>query len=263
MGLRELAAGPAQQETAADTEYTWRFGNVLVDEGRWELRVGNAVAEIEPKPLEMLGLLLRHAGEVVTKEELLTFLWPGVIVVEKALTNAVSKLRRAIGDTDQKVIITVHRIGYRFMAPATRKAVPSNDLPKLQLRAGDSVPGRPQWRLQRLLAGADGSDVWLASHEKTHVHRVFKFASSGHRLAALKREATLSRVLMELLGSHPGIIKLYEWNFEEPPYFLECEYGGRNWLEWAQADDNLAKLTRQERIGLMLQAIQAVAAAHG
>ncbi len=262
MGLRELATAPVQQEAAADTEYTWRFGDVLFDEGRWELRVGNAVAEIEPKPLEMLGLLLRHAGEVVTKEELLTFLWPGVIVVEKALTNAISKLRRAIGDTDQKVIVTVHRIGYRFMAPATRKAVPSSELPKLLLRAGDAVPGRPQWRLQRLLASADGSDVWLASHEKTHVPRVFKFAASGHRLGALKREATLSRVLMELLGSHPGIIKLYEWNFEEPPYFLECEYGGRNWLEWAQAGDNLAKLTRQERIGLMLQAIQAVAAAH-
>ena len=262
MGLRELAAAPAQQEAAADTEYTWRFGDVLFDEGRWELRVGDAVVEIEPKPLEMLGLLLRHAGEVVTKEELLGFLWPGVIVVEKALTNAVSKLRRAIGDTDQKVIVTVHRIGYRFMAPATRKAVASSDLPKLRLRPGDAVPGRPQWRLERLLASADGSDVWLASHEKTHVPRVFKFASSGHRLAALKREATLSRVLMELLGSNPGIIKLYEWNFEEPPYFLECEYGGRNWLEWAQAEDNLAKLTRQERIGLMLQAIRAVAAAH-
>jgi len=263
MGLLKLAAEPAQQEAAADTEYTWRFGDVLFDEGRWELRVGGAIAEIEPKPLEMLGLLLRHAGEVITKEELLAFLWPGVIVVEKALTNAVSKLRRAIGDADQKVIVTVHRIGYRFMAPVTRKALPSGNAPRLQLRIGDAVPSRPQWRLQRLLAAADGSDVWLACHEKTQVHRVFKFASSGHRLAALKREATLSRVLMELLGAHPGIIKLHEWNFEEPPYFLECEYGGRNWLEWAQSGDALAKSTRQERIGLMLQAIRAVAAAHG
>ncbi len=117
---------------------------------------------------------------------------------------------------------------------------------------------------QRLLASADGSDVWLASHEKTRVPRVFK--DSPPAVTGWLRSnarATLSRVLMELLGPNPGIIKLYEWNFEESPYFLECEYGGHNWLEWAQAEDRLAKSTRQERIGLMLQAIQAVAAAHG
>jgi len=246
----------------ADAEYIWRFGDVVFDEGRWELRVGKAVVEIEPKPLEMLGLLLRHAGEVVTKEELLAFLWPGVIVVEKALTNAVSKLRRAIGDGDQRVIVTVHRVGYRFMAPATRKAVQREEQPQLRLRAGEAVPGRPQWKLERLLASADGSDVWLAQHEKTRQTQVFKFAHSGYRLAALKREATLSRVLLELAGSHPGIIRLSEWNFEEPPFFLECEYGGRNWLEWAEDGGNLEKMPREQRLGLLLQAVHAVAAAH-
>jgi non-specific serine/threonine protein kinase len=255
-----LEAEPPATET--DAEYIWRFGSVVFDEGRWELRVGNNVVEIEPKPLEMLGLLLRHAGEVVTKEELLAFLWPGVIVVEKALTNAVSKLRRAIGDGDQRVIVTVHRIGYRFVAPATRKAIQRNEGPRPQLGLGDALPNRPQWRLERLLASADGSDVWLATHEKTRQQRVFKLAYSGHRLAGLKREATLSRVLGELLGSHPGIVQLHEWNFEEPPFFLECEYGGRNWLEWAAAG-HLAGLSCEARVGLVLQAARAVAAAHG
>jgi non-specific serine/threonine protein kinase len=264
MGLSRPATGPATQEPEAATEYIWRFGNVTFDEARWELRVDNAVQELEPKPLEMLGLLLRHAGEVVTKEELLGFLWPDVMVVEKVLTNAVSKLRRAIGDTEQKTIITVHRIGYRFMAPATRKAIRSKDEPKVApLHAGEYVPGRPQWCLERLLASADGSDVWLASHEKTRERRVYKFASSGGRLAALKREVTLSRVLNELLGPVPGIIQVHEWNFEEPPYFLECEYGGQNWLEWAQEGSQLAGLSLQQRIGLVLQAVRAVAAAHG
>lgn len=262
MGLAGMVAAPAQQE-AADTEYIWRFGNVVFDEGRWQLTVGNTVVEIEPKPLEILGVLLRHAGEVVTKEELFGFLWPGVIVVEKALTNAVGKLRRAIGDQDQRMIVTVHRIGYRFATPATRKAIRVSEEPLLQLKAGDAVPSRPQWRLERLLASADGSDVWLASHEKTRERRVFKFAHSGYRLAALKREATLTRVLGELLGPHPGIIKLYEWNFEEPPFFLECEYGGLNWLEWSQGGDALRQMSRPQRVALMLQAVRAVAAAHG
>jgi non-specific serine/threonine protein kinase len=260
--LAGAEAEPEVRPAEADAEYLWRFGDVLFDEGRWELRVGNQPVEIEPKPLEILGLLLRHAGEVVTKEELLTFLWPGVIVVEKALTNAVSKLRRAIGDHDQSIIATVHRIGYRFMAPATRKVIKREEQAATQLRSGESVPGRPQWRLERLLASADGSDVWLSLHEKTREQRVFKFAYSGQRLAALKREATLARVLVELLGPEPaGIIKLYEWNFEEPPFFLECEYGGQSWLEWAQAG-HLQALSRGQRIGLIVQAARAVAAAH-
>ena len=221
--------------SSADAEFVWRFGEVVFDEGRWELRVGDQVVETEPKPLELLGLLLRHGGEVVTKEEMLAFLWPGVIVVEKALTNAVSKLRRAIGDTDQSVIVTVHRIGYRFVAPASRKMAAPAAADQPQLRLGDRIPGRPQWRLERLLASIDGSEVWLASHEKTRKPRVFKFAYSGHRLAALKREATLTRVLSQLLGPHPGIVTLHEWNFEEPPFFLECAYGGLNWLQWAEA----------------------------
>ncbi|HWY23546.1 MAG TPA: winged helix-turn-helix domain-containing protein, partial [Nevskia sp.] len=259
--MEPLITLPGTVQPEADAEYVWRFGEVLFDEARWELRVANAPVEIEPKPLEMLGLLLRHAGEVVTKEELLAFLWPGVIVVEKALTNAVSKLRRAIGDTEQNLIVTVHRVGYRFVAPASRKAAPRSEGPRPQLRAGDAVATRPQWKLQRLLASAEGSEVWLASHEKTHKQRVFKFAYSGHRLAALKREATLTRVLTRLLGPHPGVITLHEWNFEEPPFFLECAYGGINWLEWADAG-HLAQLTQQQRIGLVLQAVRAVSAAH-
>jgi non-specific serine/threonine protein kinase len=265
----ELSMTPLQPEAQpklpnaeADAEYIWRFGEVVFDEGRWELRVGKAVVEIEPKPLEMLGLLLRHAGEVVTKEELLAFLWPGVIVVEKALTNAVSKLRRAIGDGEQGVIVTVHRVGYRFMAPVTRKAVQREEQPQQRLRAGAAVPGRPQWKLERLLASTDGSDVWLAQNEKMRKQQVFKFAHSGYRLAALKREATLSRVLLELAGPHRGIIRISEWNFEEPPFFLECEYGGRNWLEWAEDGGNLEKMPREERLGLLLQAVRAVAVAH-
>lgn len=259
--MDSLTTLPRAVPAEADAEYVWRFGEVLFDEGRWELRVGGNPVEIEPKPLEMLGLLLRHAGEVVTKEELLAFLWPGVIVVEKALTNAVSKLRRAIGDSEQNIIVTVHRVGYRFVAPATRKAVVPAEGPRVQLRAGDAVPNRPQWKLERALASAEGSEVWLAVHEKTRKPRVFKFAYSGYRLSALKREATLTRVLTQLLGPHPGVITLHEWNFEEPPFFLECAYGGLNWLEWAEAG-HLAALDRRQRIALVLQAARAVAAAH-
>jgi non-specific serine/threonine protein kinase len=55
----------------------WRFADCEFDERRRELRVGGAVVDIEAKPLDLLHQLLLHAGEVVTKDELLDAVWPG------------------------------------------------------------------------------------------------------------------------------------------------------------------------------------------
>ena len=63
----------------------WRFAQFEFEESTRELRAAGAVIELEPKPLEVLYQLLLHAGEVVTKEELLESAWPGVTVVEGSL----------------------------------------------------------------------------------------------------------------------------------------------------------------------------------
>ncbi|MCW5577235.1 MAG: winged helix-turn-helix domain-containing protein, partial [Dokdonella sp.] len=75
------------------TLFRWAFGAVEFNEAAWELRVGGMAVDIERRPLDVLGCLLRHAGEVVTKDELLDAAWSGRIVVEGALTNAIGKLR--------------------------------------------------------------------------------------------------------------------------------------------------------------------------
>lgn len=69
--------------------------------------------------MELLHELLLHAGDVVTKDELLNAVWPGISVVEASLPTAIAKLRRAIGDDDRDlpIIETVPRIGYRLAMP--------------------------------------------------------------------------------------------------------------------------------------------------
>ena len=62
----------------------WRFGQCEFDESSRQLRVKGQAVELESKPLEVLCQLLLHAGEVVTKEELLELAWPGLSVVEMA-----------------------------------------------------------------------------------------------------------------------------------------------------------------------------------
>ncbi|HEX8527683.1 winged helix-turn-helix domain-containing protein [Allosphingosinicella sp.] len=74
---------------------------------------------LETKPLELLHELLLGAGKVLSKDELLDRIWPGVIVVEASLPTAVRKLRLALGDDqrDRAVIETVAGIGYRLAVP--------------------------------------------------------------------------------------------------------------------------------------------------
>ena len=56
----------------------WRFAGAEFDEASWTLRIDGQPVPLEGKPLEVLHELLLRAGEVVTKDEILDAVWPGV-----------------------------------------------------------------------------------------------------------------------------------------------------------------------------------------
>ena len=241
--------------------YRYRFEDAEFDEARLEVRVGGLPVELEQRPLQLLAELLRQPDEVLTKEELFERVWAGRPTVDNVLANAIAKLRRALGPAAGERIVTLPRVGYRLAGPVERVAVGRRLDSSLDLRPGAAVPGRSNFQLESRLGPSRGSEVWLARHAKTREPRVYKFAGDGEKLSALKREATLYRVLAEGLGERPDIGRIFDWNFETPPFFLECEYGGANLGEWAAAG-HLQPLGLEERIGLFLQIAGAVAAAH-
>lgn len=239
----------------------YRFGTAEFDEARRELRVAGLPVELEPRVMDLLAYLLRHAGELVTKEELLREVWAGRITIEKVLPNAIAKLRRALGQDNAERIATQARVGYRLDGPVTRTSSGRHAERPLALTAGSLVPQRPNYRLERCLANRRGSEVWLAEHHRTGEPQVFKFALDGERLRALKRETTLLRVLHDSAADASGFVTLVDWNFEVAPYFVELEYGGVNLLDWAT--DHLASLDRDARLKLFLNIAAALATAHG
>ena len=243
--------------------FRYRFGSAEFDEARFELRVSGLPVDVQRKPLEILSCLLAHGGEVVTKDELLDIVWEGRPTVENVIANAVTKLRGALGEENAERIVTQPRVGYRFEGPFERVAVGRAWVSSLELTAGAQVPGRPHFVLEAMLGRSAASEVWLGRQAKTHEPRVFKFSPDGGRLAALKREATLSRLLLESFGERKFFARLIDWNFETPPFFLEYEYGGQNLLEWSDADGRLAALPIAERLDLFLRIVDGVAAAHG
>lgn len=94
--------------------YRYAFGTAEFDESTYELRVGGVRVSVERKPLELLLLLLRQAGAVVTRDELHERLWPRVDPVDYVMANAVRKLRQALGDARQAVVVTQRGVGYRL-----------------------------------------------------------------------------------------------------------------------------------------------------
>src|SRR5262245_43472832 len=146
----------------------WTFAGREFDESRLELRVDGRPVELELKPLEVLIQLLQRAGEVVTKDELLEAVWPGLSVVDGSLSTAIYKLRKMVGDEASGIIVTVPRVGYRLEGAALSQARPASRLPaELSFKAGQPVPGRGHWRLARPVDSSPNNEVWLAEHPKT------------------------------------------------------------------------------------------------
>ncbi|MCA9433216.1 MAG: protein kinase, partial [Candidatus Omnitrophica bacterium] len=129
--------------------------------------------------------------------------------------------------------------------------------------AGLEIPKRENWVLERNLGEGGFGEVWLAKHKKQNDHRVFKFCFEADRLRGLKREVTVFRLIKETLGNREDIGKLYDWNFEEAPFFIEAEYtDGGDLKDWAEKQGGISSIPIETRIELIAQVATALAAAH-
>jgi DNA-binding winged helix-turn-helix (wHTH) protein/predicted ATPase len=80
---------------------------------------GTQAIHLTTKAFMVLRLLIEHAGQLVTKADLFAAVWPDTAVSDAALTTCIGEIRKALGDTAQapRFVATVHRRGYRFLAP--------------------------------------------------------------------------------------------------------------------------------------------------
>lgn len=102
----------------------YEFGPFMLDTARLALFEGDREVGLRPKAFETLLALLRHAGRVVSKDELVATVWPDVFVNDDALAQCVRDVRKAITDTDQRYIRTISRRGYIFVHPVTPRTLP-------------------------------------------------------------------------------------------------------------------------------------------
>ena len=98
----------------------YRFGAFEVDERLGELRTDGKRIPLQQQPFQVLLILVRARGDLITREELRHAIWPEDTFVEfdSGLNTAVKKIRCALGDDAgaPRYVETVPKRGYRFIA---------------------------------------------------------------------------------------------------------------------------------------------------
>lgn len=133
------------------------------------------IVRLEPKAMQVLVYLAEREGKVISRAELEEKVWEGRIVGEDALTNTISKLRRAFSDNARhpKVIETLPKTGYRLIA----------EVDWIDTRSGSGKPKFPHGRmwiwLLIILAVLGGAAIWWLNQQ--HSTLGFEVDAQGER----------------------------------------------------------------------------------
>jgi adenylate cyclase len=138
------------------------FAGFVLDGRRGCLREGQRDIELRPKSFEVLKVLVQNPDRLVSKDELLSTVWPDVHVTEDSLTRCISDVRQALGDEEQRIIKTVPRRGYRFASPV-RELSENGEPARSAARPDTGTPSPP--------AGLVGSGESDAPARAFHRHR--------------------------------------------------------------------------------------------
>lgn len=147
---------PAQPPPDLALEAGFQIGELLIDPQDGQVSGRSGLQKLDPKVMDVLVMLARHAGHVVLREDLLARLWPDTVVTDDVLSRCIYELRRqlslAAGDERLKALIeTIPKRGYRLngevrplpLRPESRPeppAVPPGRLRRPMLALGIAIP---------------------------------------------------------------------------------------------------------------------------
>jgi len=102
----------------------FRFGRGYeLDPSEYELRLAGKPVRLRPTPFELLHLLIRQKGRLVTRDQIASKVWGKKVSIDahRNINETIKHVRKVLGDDidESRFIKTVFRKGYRFVAPVT------------------------------------------------------------------------------------------------------------------------------------------------
>lgn len=174
----------------------YTFSNCILDTGQHLLFRDGEPVKTEPQVFDLLHVLVRNAGELVTRDQIIEEIWGGRIVSESSISARTNAARKAVGDSgkEQAIIKTVTRRGLRLVAPVSaddrEMSVPPalhND--RQRVRFAKSPDGT---KIAYATSGT-GPKIMRAGHFLTHLEVDWKSMIWRPYLDALGQDHTLVR----------------------------------------------------------------------
>ena len=182
-----------------------RVGDWTVEPALNQLSATGKTVKLEPKSMAALIYLANRPGQVVSREALLSAVWPGVVVGDDSLTQVVIKLRKALADdSDEPAYIqTITKGGYRLVAPVVRAA----EISSAPVRPDSEHLYAERKRRVTWMAGAGVAALLLAAAGAWWIkgERVAPVASTE---AARLAQPTVAIRPFEALGNDPQEVLL-------------------------------------------------------
>jgi Tol biopolymer transport system component/DNA-binding winged helix-turn-helix (wHTH) protein len=188
-----------QEYNSPPDEQVIRFDRYQLDLRSGELLKEGRKVRLQAQPFQLLVLLLRNPGRVVSREDVRRELWPGDTFVDfdHGLAAAVNKIREALCDSADKpkFIETLPRRGYRFIG----KLEPE---PPLEIRPRLEEVAAPEWKAP--------ASATATSTQTSGVSRTQAWALSA-ALVLLGAGVAIAVVLLLLLGQKKPELPVQEW----------------------------------------------------
>ncbi|WP_445765995.1 nSTAND1 domain-containing NTPase [Rheinheimera sp.] len=122
---------------------TFFFGEWQVEPAANTLRRGKQLQQLEPKAMDVLLLLCRNAGEVLSSDDIVSQCWPGIATGDNPLHKTLTQLRKALGDsaTNPTYIETIRKRGYRTLAEVRFPLGQEQSVAEHSWQQGSPFPG--------------------------------------------------------------------------------------------------------------------------
>lgn len=179
--------------------------SIRFDSSNQAIHTEHGIIQLPPKAFGILAYLRQHPQQLVTKEELLKAVWPGVFVTDAVLKVTIGELRKALADDAKEphFIETVHRRGYRFIG----------ELPELEVTQASILPDTSGVPISESKLNTQPALLGRAP-ELAHLHKAWEYSLAGHKQSILVQaeagfgKTTLLNYWLASLPKHQLVVKV-------------------------------------------------------